>query len=515
MAAWSEGYVTEVPYTDRFYGELAPGYLAFACLRRGVRPPRLRPGSAYLELGCGNGYGLNLLAAANPRMDFRGVDFHPGQIDNAQRLADEAGLTNITFDDLSFAQLLDLPDERLPRFDIVALHGVYSWVNAENRALIVRILDRVLKPGGLAYVSYNCLPGWAAQATLQRFVAEHAARSSGDPRVRVMDGLRAAQAMQAGDAAFFQAIPFLKARIEDALKEDPAYLAHEYLNAGSQPLYHAEVARQMEGARLTFAASANVADDFVHLAAAAPLQAMIQEAADPVWRETLLDYAGDKPFRRDIYVRGHHPLTALEQEALLDATAFVLLAEPEAISFEFPIPIGRVTGQPAVYQPVVEALAEGPKTFGDLRRLPALSGLREGALLQAVTLLVGGRHIHPVSGLCGEDASAAAAFNGAASRRAELGQVPIHLASDLAGTAVRVDLSDLIATGGALGGEDLAATVARGWTLMARTGRRLLVGGAVVQDQAGNEAELARRVEAFQGGRLARLRDLGVVGAAR
>src|SRR6478752_4438102 len=99
MAAWSEGYVTDIPYTSQYYPELAPGFLAFNCLRQSVRPPSLGPGSNYLELGCGQGFGLNLLAAANPAMQFLGIDFHPCQIANAQQLARAAGLANVTFED--------------------------------------------------------------------------------------------------------------------------------------------------------------------------------------------------------------------------------------------------------------------------------------------------------------------------------------------------------------------------------------------------------------------------------
>src|SRR5262249_33239779 len=154
----------------KVYAELAPGFLAFACARQGVRPPRLGAGTRYLELGCGQGYGLALLAAANPAMDFIGVDFNPAHIAGARRLAEAAGLTNVAFEDFGSGQVLDLPAERLGRFDIVVLHGVYSWVSAENRAAIVEILDRAVTPGGLVYVSYNALPGWSANAPLQRFI---------------------------------------------------------------------------------------------------------------------------------------------------------------------------------------------------------------------------------------------------------------------------------------------------------------------------------------------------------
>jgi hypothetical protein len=96
-------------------------------------------------------------------------------------------------------------------------------------------------------------------------------------------------------------------------------------------------------------------------------------------------------------------------------------------------------------------------------------------------------------------------------RRGELGEIPKHLASEIAGAAVQVDLSELIAAGGALRSEAAEATVRRGWELMARTGRRLVRDGAIIHDQAETETELSQRIADFQTRRLPRLRDLGVV----
>jgi hypothetical protein len=56
---------------------------------------------------------------------------------------------------------------------------------------------------------------------------------------------------------------------------------------------------------------------------------------------------------------------------------------------------------------------------------------------------------------------------------------------------------------------DEAARLA--WPLMARTGRRLLRDGQTLPDQAANEAELARRIAAFNGAKLPLFRSLGVV----
>ena len=512
MAAWSDGYFTDIQYTGHFYPELAPGFMAFACLRQGVRPPSLEPGATYLELGCGQGFGLNLLAAANPAMDFWGVDFHPGQIDNAVRLARAAGLSNIAFEDLSFAQMLSLPPGRLPKFDVVALHGIYSWISPENRAIVVQVLDRLLKPGGMVYVSYNCLPGWAPLVPLQRFVAEHVARSTGDPETKVVGALKAALQLLEGDAGYFKTVPSLRQRLEEALGQKPAYLVHEYLNDHSHPFFHADVARELDGARLSFAASANIADDLVKLAAPAPLQRQIQETQDRTWRQTLLDYAGDKPFRRDVFVRGRNMLGQAEREALLAETRFTLLKAPGAVSFEFPIPIGQVKGAPGVYRPIVEALAEGPRSYGELMRLAPFAGAQDGVLLQAITLLVGGRQIHPVTEGGELGGGPAAAFNRAILDRLAFDEVPTHLAAARAGTAVRVDFPEALALNAAVHGQGDIAEVARaGWAMMARTGRRLLDDGAVLADQASNQAALIDHIERFNRVRLPLLRGLGVL----
>jgi SAM-dependent methyltransferase len=510
MAAWSDGYFTDIQYTANFYPQLAPGFMAFACLRQGVRAPPMGAGATYLELGCGQGFGLNLLAAANPAMDFIGVDFHPGQIDNAVQLARAAGLANATFHDLSFEQVLALPEGRIPRCEVIALHGVYSWVTAENRVAILRLLDRLLKPGGMAFVSYNCLPGWAALIPLQRFVAGHVAQSTGDPKLRVIAALQAAQQMAADKAQFFTNTPSLKPAIEQALRQNHAYLVHEYLNEGSEPRFHADVAREMATARLTYAATANAGEDMIRLAAPKPLQQTIRDAADPLWRETLLDYASNKLFRRDIYIRGPNALAPSERDARLAEARLALLAPPAGMSFDFRIPMGKLTGDPKVYGAIVEALADGPRSYGELAGLPALAQGPAGVLLQAIALLIGARKIHPVAE-AEVAAGAAVAFNRAVLSRLPLNPAPGNLASPLIGSGVAVDYADLLAISALMEGEtDTRELPRRGAEALARAGAGLQTAGKALSDPAEVAAELAGRMAGFET-RLPRYRQLGVV----
>ena len=57
---------TDVPYTAGFYREMAPSHVAFAALVGGSAPGAAVHPRRVLELGFGQGFGLALLAAANP-----------------------------------------------------------------------------------------------------------------------------------------------------------------------------------------------------------------------------------------------------------------------------------------------------------------------------------------------------------------------------------------------------------------------------------------------------------------
>ena len=202
MSDWSSGYVVDVTYTHGFYGELAPSFLAFAALLQGYAAPG-RDGEpvTYCELGCGQGRTVNLLAGANPQVQFYANDFNPAHIAGARNLARTAKLSNVHFFDDSFAEFVSNRD--LPPFDIVSLHGIYSWISEENRSHIVRFIKERLKPGGLVYISYNAMPGWAPLMPLRRMLAEYAAaQGSGN----ILKGSRAPSRSWSGSRARRRAI---------------------------------------------------------------------------------------------------------------------------------------------------------------------------------------------------------------------------------------------------------------------------------------------------------------------
>ena len=98
-----DNYIRDIGYTAGFYPQTAPHWLAFAAIVAGRAPgAALRPKRVY-ELGMGQGFGLALLAAANPDVSFEGCDFNPDHVAQAMRFIVEAKLPNMAVHEMSFA----------------------------------------------------------------------------------------------------------------------------------------------------------------------------------------------------------------------------------------------------------------------------------------------------------------------------------------------------------------------------------------------------------------------------
>jgi predicted O-methyltransferase YrrM len=121
------------------------------CAGRGRPSPA---DASYLELGFGQGLSTTIHAACGAG-SFWGTDFNPQQVAQASALARGAGLP-MTLLEESFEEMAARDD--LPRFDIIVLHGIWSWVSAANRHHIVEIIRKNLAVGGVVYISYNCFP---------------------------------------------------------------------------------------------------------------------------------------------------------------------------------------------------------------------------------------------------------------------------------------------------------------------------------------------------------------------
>lgn len=185
-----------------------------------------------LEIGCGEGGNIIPLAVSYPKASIMGFDLAPTAIAAGREIVEELGLTNIRLEALD---ILNVGAE-LGQFDYIIAHGVYSWVPEPVREGVLRVIQQCLAPDGLAFVSYNALPGCHLRLALREMLLHHLQGATGFEarlaRAREFLQLFIDQAPDNEPAAVA-----LKAICREMLGRNPHVLFHDELGEVYQPFY--------------------------------------------------------------------------------------------------------------------------------------------------------------------------------------------------------------------------------------------------------------------------------------
>jgi SAM-dependent methyltransferase len=510
----ASGSRPDVGYTFGYYRELSPGLIDFALLLAGLAPPD-RAAMTYLELGFGQGLSANIHAAACPG-EYWGEDFNPDHAANAAAWAAASG-ARATFTGESFAELAARTD--LPAFDYIVLHGIWSWVPAEARHSVLDIVRRRLKPGGVVYVSYNAQPGWTEIMPLRHLMALAADTDAaeGEDVPGAIDAAFAfAESLHQAGAAFFDAVPGAKRRLDAIRGLSRSHLAHDHFNPTWTPMYFAEVASAFAGAGLDYAASASLLDQLDALNLTPEQTALLADLPDAIRRESVRDFMVYQSFRRDLFMRNAAVLSAQDRGDRLARQRIALTVDPDAVVYDVAGQGEDVALTEGLYAPIIQALAAGdggPRTIADLFGDPGVGRLPPGLVLDAITVLVGSGRAHPAQA----DETIAAArpacrrLNTHLTQRARTSADVRFLASPVIGAGVRVPrLEQLFLAARAEAGADPALWAAEVDAVFAQQGLGVVKDGRTLETEAETRAELTRLAREFEARRLPLLIRLGV-----
>lgn len=342
-----------------------------------------------LEIACGEGVNLLPAATSLPQAHFVGIDIAAAPLARAQRMADDLRLGNVR---LLQCDLADLPAD-LGQFDYVIAHGVHSWLPDEVRARLLPAIAAHLAPAGVAFASYNTLPGCHLRRAVWDLLHHHT-RGIGERRERMAAARALAPLFAGAVAGLTPEQQAFHTEVRRAIEASEAELEHDNLAPVIHPVHFHEFVAEAARAGLAFLAEAEPASMLG--TALAPDARRALGAMDRLAREQYLDFVGFRRYRESLLCHAGalsrfviQPDRALPLHAV--ATAALRLSTPRRVdggdgqalrdrlraAFPRSVPVAELVAAPRrdaagsqrpVEQLVVEAFVAGE---ADLRIAPA------------------------------------------------------------------------------------------------------------------------------------------------
>ncbi len=261
---------------------------------KAMAPSRAR----VLELACSDGGNLVAMAARLPNAQFVGLDASGTHIEAARQTVEAAKLPNV---EVLHQDLCDFPLTGEP-FDYIIAHGLFSWVPDSVRERILALCAARLAPNGIAYLSYNTLPGWNMRRSLRDMMRFHTQGFS-DPAQRVQQARALIRFLSASVSAEKNAYGQMLQDELRQMQDKPAhYLFHDHLADENTAFYFHEFIGKARPHGLQYLGEA-------HLAAMNPenfpevVRQTLGKIGDIVAQEQYMDFLRNRLFRQTLLCR--------------------------------------------------------------------------------------------------------------------------------------------------------------------------------------------------------------------
>lgn len=256
-----------------------------------------------LEFGCADGANIIPLAYYLPRSEFVGVELSRVQIDSGRVLIEQLQLTNI---ELLHHDVLTLTDT-LGSFDYIIAHGIFSWVPPQIQERILELCGSLLAPHGVAYISYNTLPGWRGRAMLRDMLLHHC-RLLHTPRERLHAAQELLEFLHSGYAELESpSVDWLKQEVAHLRQASRSYLFHEYLEDINTPLLFSDFMQRAQQHGLKYLCDSDLYTMFPSTLGDAAAQ-LLAPYDDLLEQEQYMDFLRVRPFRRSLLCRAQPEL---------------------------------------------------------------------------------------------------------------------------------------------------------------------------------------------------------------
>jgi SAM-dependent methyltransferase len=245
----------QVLYRGLPFNQTHPDRLAALATLFGMEPAPVDH-CRVLEIGCGDGGNLIPMAFTLPDSTFAGFDLAETPIAMGQQAAKVLGLGNLR---LFQADIMEIGPE-LGEFDYIIAHGVYSWVPDFVREKLMAMAHDRLASKGVAYISYNALPGCHIRQMIRDMMLFHL-RDIHDPKARMEGALGFLKMLLDGpDSKESSTTALVKNEVNGLFERDPSVLFHDELGEVYFPIHFHDFMAHAARHGLQYLAEANFFD---------------------------------------------------------------------------------------------------------------------------------------------------------------------------------------------------------------------------------------------------------------
>jgi len=295
----------EVLYPGLPYSQTHPDRLATLGALFGLEPAPVGR-CRVLELACGSGDNLIPMAFEAPGAQFVGIDLAETAVQAGREEIAALGLANIRLEHMN---IMDAGSD-LGVFDYIIAHGFYAWAPAPVRDKLLAVIGASLAPQGVAYVSYNALPGGRIREMFREMMLFHV-KGVADHQTRIEGARQLLQWFTESYCGPGISKGFLKDEAQSMLDRLPHFLYHDELSEAFQPVYFREFISHAARFGLQYLSEANYFDTQPgKIPEAIVAKVNLIAAGDRIVREQYFDLLKCRMFRQTLLCHADAPLAA-------------------------------------------------------------------------------------------------------------------------------------------------------------------------------------------------------------
>lgn len=292
-----------VEYPSYAFPDTHPDHLAAMALLYGLEPPPVES-CRVLEVGCNEGANLIPMAYAIPGGEFVGFDLAGLPVARAQERTQELGLKNIR---IFQANLLDASPE-LGEFDYIIAHGLYAWIPEPVRDGLLALCKRHLAPNGVAFISYNALPGGYLRM-MARDMMLFRTRGIEDPEHRLSQGIEFIRLLAETRTEGTLYRELLEEQAKRLGKNNPHAVYHDDFSPAYRPVYFSQFVEHAKMHGLQYLTDAELPppnDPCFNANFQNGIKSAV--AGDLIAQEQMVDFARMRMFRETLLCHAERPL---------------------------------------------------------------------------------------------------------------------------------------------------------------------------------------------------------------